>query len=379
MDGTEITYKKNYIAGSKQIAVRTITGSTNTLNWLVTDHLGSTSVSANEDGSWNSTIKYTAFGCPCAARRVLRNTRETSGVTPTKYRYTGQLLEAEVGLYYYVARFYDPVTMHFTQADTIVPNATDSASYDRYAYVLNNPVRYSDPSGHVCDDMGNCVVNRGERTPNSTRNNQIYNIVFSPNAVERVKIIPRESWNAHEPGSYSKAYEEGYYSSSNIGGYKPYDTISNSLANTLDTIVIHYEGDVSVMDAFPDEYQAVLRSQEIAMEKGSYDCDYHYIITPSGKIFEGRNIGVRGSHVSKEAGNTGKIGILWLGVSGSRSGVPTEAQYAATVNLIEYLDDQYGIDNIYSHRELEQSVNSYTICPGDNAISFVNELKDILR
>ncbi len=82
MDGTEITYKKNYIAGSKQIAVRTITGSTNTLNWLLTDHLGSTSVSANEDGSWNSTIKYTAFGCPCAVRRVLRKTRETSGVPP---------------------------------------------------------------------------------------------------------------------------------------------------------------------------------------------------------------------------------------------------------------------------------------------------------
>jgi len=136
------------MAGSKQIAMRTIEGSTNTLNWLLTDHLGSTSVSANEDGSWNSTIKYTAFGCPCAARRVLRKTRETSGVTPTKYRYTGQLLEAEVGLYYYVARWYDPAIMHFVQADKFIPNANSSKSYDRYTYGLNNPLIYNDPTGN---------------------------------------------------------------------------------------------------------------------------------------------------------------------------------------------------------------------------------------
>ncbi len=154
VNGSSTVVKKYYTAGAKTIAMRIIEGSTNTLNWLLADHLGSTSTTANEDGSWNSTIKYTAFG----------DTRETSGITPTKYRYTGQLLEAEVGLYYYVARFYDPVTMHFTQADTIMPNATNSASYDRYAYVLNNPVRFSDPTGHLggtCGAMidgvwGNC-------------------------------------------------------------------------------------------------------------------------------------------------------------------------------------------------------------------------------
>jgi RHS repeat-associated protein len=126
------------MAGAKTIAMRTIEGSTNTLNWLLTDLLGSTSTTANEDGNWNSTIKYTAFG----------ETRDSSGVTPTKYRYTGQLLEAEVGLYYYVARFYDPVTMHFTQADKFIPNSNSSKSYDRYAYVMNNPLIYNDPTGN---------------------------------------------------------------------------------------------------------------------------------------------------------------------------------------------------------------------------------------
>jgi RHS repeat-associated protein len=113
----------------------------------LTDHLGSTSTTANEDGSWNSTIKYTAFG----------DTRESSGITPTKYRYTGQLLEAEVGLYYYVARWYDPVTMHFTQADTIVQGFSFALSYNRYSYVLYNPINANDPSGYLaCSDDGYC-------------------------------------------------------------------------------------------------------------------------------------------------------------------------------------------------------------------------------
>ncbi|MEN6387256.1 MAG: RHS repeat-associated core domain-containing protein, partial [Phycisphaerales bacterium] len=160
---------------------------------LLTDHLGSTSTTANEDGSWNSTIKYTAFGCPCAARRVLRNTRETSGVTPTKYRYTGQLLEAEVGLYYYVARWYDPAIMHFVQADTMVPNIANSASYDRYAYVMNNPVRYSDPSGHACREDGFCVLQQGEKVSNSTKNSQVKVVKYS--GVDKpILLISREQY-----------------------------------------------------------------------------------------------------------------------------------------------------------------------------------------
>jgi RHS repeat-associated protein len=49
---------------------------------------------------------------------------------------------------YLYTRWYNLQTAHFTQADMVVPNAGDAASYDRYTYVRNNPVRFSDPSGH---------------------------------------------------------------------------------------------------------------------------------------------------------------------------------------------------------------------------------------
>lgn len=60
----------------------------------------------------------------------------------------------QIGLYYYVARWYDPVTAHFSQADTVVPYPTNPVSWDRFSYALNSPIRLNDPSGHgpVCED-----------------------------------------------------------------------------------------------------------------------------------------------------------------------------------------------------------------------------------
>jgi hypothetical protein len=47
---------------------------------------------------------------------------------------------------------YDPAIGRFTSADTIVPGGVQGL--DRYAYVNNSPVRYTDPSGHsYCDSQ----------------------------------------------------------------------------------------------------------------------------------------------------------------------------------------------------------------------------------
>ena len=46
------------------------------------------------------------------------------------------------------ARYYDPTLGAFTQPDTIIPNPASPASFNRYAYVTNNPIKYTDPSGH---------------------------------------------------------------------------------------------------------------------------------------------------------------------------------------------------------------------------------------
>jgi len=94
VDGVEVTIQKQYTFGSQTIAVR-VNG---ILSWVLGDHLGSTSVTANADGSFKSQIQYTAFG----------EIRASLGITDSEYRYTGQLRQAELGLYYYVAHWRDP-------------------------------------------------------------------------------------------------------------------------------------------------------------------------------------------------------------------------------------------------------------------------------
>jgi RHS repeat-associated protein len=109
------------------------------LQYLLKDHLGSVvgSLDANT-GVIESQRAYKPFGDDLLMR----------GTIPTTLGYTGQRQEPELGLYYYNARWYDPYLGRFTQPDTIVPNPTDAKAFDRYAYVNNNPVMYSDPSGH---------------------------------------------------------------------------------------------------------------------------------------------------------------------------------------------------------------------------------------
>ncbi len=125
-----------YHAGSTRVAMRT---GSSTLNYLLGDHLGSQAITTDSNGNRTGEIRYNPWGTG----------RYSSGTTPTTYHFTGQRLESALGLYYYGARWYDPYLNRWIQPDSIIPDPNNSQSYDRYAYALNNPVRYTDPTGHI--------------------------------------------------------------------------------------------------------------------------------------------------------------------------------------------------------------------------------------
>jgi hypothetical protein len=50
------------------------------------------------------------------------------------------------------ARWYDPQLARWASADTIVPQASNPQSLNRYSYVYNNALRHTDPSGHCGGD-----------------------------------------------------------------------------------------------------------------------------------------------------------------------------------------------------------------------------------
>ncbi len=98
------------------------------------DHLGSTSLITDANGNVVEQTFYSPFG-------------ETLGGGTTENKlYTGQFADI-TNQYYYGARYYKPGTGQFVQADTIISKIYDPQSMNKYSYTLNNPYKYTDPSG----------------------------------------------------------------------------------------------------------------------------------------------------------------------------------------------------------------------------------------
>ena len=125
-----------YYADGERIAMK----SDGIVYYLFSDHLGSTtSVVARDTGEEISHQLYHPWG-------TTRYSYNSSGEKITDYGYTGQMQVDDI--YYYNARWYDPMLGRFMQADTLVPSHQGTQGFDRYAYVNNNPMRYTDPTGH---------------------------------------------------------------------------------------------------------------------------------------------------------------------------------------------------------------------------------------
>ena len=128
-----------------------IIGGSNTLYYILKDHLGSASVVTDASGNTVGEQRYYPYG----------ETRLTTGTIYTDKLFTGQREMTGLGIYHYGARFYSPYLNHFIQPDTIVPDQYNPQDLNRYSYARNNPMRYTDPTGHwACDDQdenGKCI------------------------------------------------------------------------------------------------------------------------------------------------------------------------------------------------------------------------------
>lgn len=121
----------------------------NTVEWLLADHQGTIRDVAEYDSQSEETtvvnhLAYDAFG------------RITGQTTPAKQpcsTYTGRLWDADAGLYYYRARWYDAGVGSFLSADPLGFGAGDA---NLHRYVRNSPLTRTDPSGLIQIDGGDC-------------------------------------------------------------------------------------------------------------------------------------------------------------------------------------------------------------------------------
>jgi len=98
------------------------------------DGLGSIASLSNNTGIKQKTYRYDSFG----------NIIAETGTVENPYIYTGRERDAETGLYYYRARYYDPQFGRFLNED---PIGFASGDENFHAYVGNNPVNFVDPLG----------------------------------------------------------------------------------------------------------------------------------------------------------------------------------------------------------------------------------------
>jgi RHS repeat-associated protein len=122
---------------------------TNTLSYLLQDHLGSTDAITASSGAVTVKESFDAFG---KRRGTAWSGSPTSGELSTingltRRGYTAHEMLDSTDLIHMNGRVYDPLIARFASADPYTPSNLGTQAFNRFAYVGNNPLSFTDPSG----------------------------------------------------------------------------------------------------------------------------------------------------------------------------------------------------------------------------------------
>lgn len=116
------------------------------------DHLGSALVVTDEDGNIVVERDFTSFG-----ERINVDLYDETNRDPAEddSGFTGKDWDADIGLYYFNARWYDPEIGRFFSQDSAEDDPT------LYVYGFNNPMKFVDPSGLIAESLLDYVDIKG--------------------------------------------------------------------------------------------------------------------------------------------------------------------------------------------------------------------------
>jgi RHS repeat-associated protein len=133
--------------GNAKVGMRVIqtAAETITMRYFHTDHLGSISVISNENGVVQERLSYDAWG----KRRYPDGTDDATGgiASQTTRGFTGEEELSVAGLVHLNGRIYDPLLARMTSADPTVTDPMNAQGWNRYSYVGNDPLAFTDPNG----------------------------------------------------------------------------------------------------------------------------------------------------------------------------------------------------------------------------------------
>jgi RHS repeat-associated protein len=260
--GNEV-WKVYYYAGAQMIAMRVLTGTTgNTLYYLHSDHLGSTSLTTDINGAVVARQWYHPYG----------SVRASSGALPTDITFTGHRSESGLGsLMYFRARYFSPYLNRWLQPDSIVPEPGNPQSLNRYTFVYNNPVKYTDPTGHCVGEGTPCLVENGSspetddllrfflglldyRDQGKINDLQLmqmflgaaFNIFSDPLAALQAATMIVRPGGVQVPGDWGFEFEESEYFYGNITSQRLGDTGFGDLRDRDANQVSHFIGEAYI-------------------------------------------------------------------------------------------------------------------------------------
>ena len=130
------TLSKEIYLGAMKVATRR-TGLNAGTYFNHPDHLGSASLITDSKSQVAQRVEYLPFGS------VWKNT----GSVDFARKFNGKPLDSTTGLYYYGARYYDPELGRWITPDSTIEDPFNPQTLNRYSYVSNNPLKYTDPTG----------------------------------------------------------------------------------------------------------------------------------------------------------------------------------------------------------------------------------------
>jgi hypothetical protein len=158
-------------------------------------------------------------------------------------------------------------------------------------------------------------------------------------AISDINIIPRSSWNAAEPRVYK--------------------------THVPVRITVHHEG--TKLEATADAAKKIKAIQTWGMgrDRNWVDIPYHFLISPGGQIYEGRNVNTVGE-TATEYDPTGHLLITCLGNLEQQE--VSKEQLASLIKLIAYCSNKYNIpyETMATHRDYSKQ----TTCPGKNLYQY---------
>lgn len=163
IDGPDGQIVKRYINGQAIVTENLDAGGQVTereTHYLLKDHLGSIDVIVGqligESSTEEKSFSFDAWGKRRDAVNLTSDLNEGELQSLRGYTsrgYTGHEMVDNMGIIHANGRIYDPSIGRFLSADPFVQAPHFTQSYNRYSYVVNNPIRYRDPSGYFFVDF----------------------------------------------------------------------------------------------------------------------------------------------------------------------------------------------------------------------------------